>query len=292
MSAQLVPDHPAPRPRRRPGVPPGDADPVDHTAWDRPGRGVVWASAVSAGAGASVRILEPPLPYAAFARRIERYHAPYHRALQILLERRRKRFGYAVLLDAHSMPSSVGLDLVLGTLDGESAAEPLAAAAVEALRGSSALLSVKRDHPYRGGELVRRFGRPGEGLHAFQLEVSRRLYMDEQTYSLRPSSSDNLSDSVGKHSPARRRARELAELEARVRSLVRRLAEVGEVRHENAVTHARGGHFFRRTGIALRSLTTLADPCRMKNPKDTLPTPSAVSHGGSASDSGGKDTRP
>jgi hypothetical protein len=63
--------------------------------------------------------------------------------------------------------------------------------------------------------------------------------MDEQTYSLHATRSGTLSDSVGKNAPARRRARELAELEARVRSLVRRLAEVGDVRHENAVTHAR-----------------------------------------------------
>jgi N-formylglutamate amidohydrolase len=258
VPAQLVPDHPAPRPRRKPGEPSSApiADPRE--PWDRPGRGVVWASAVSSGAGASIRILEPPLPYRAFAHRIERYHAPYYAALSILLERRRRRFGYAVLLDAHSMPSSVGLDLVLGTLDGESASDELATAALAALQGDAgdggALLSVKRDHPYRGGELVRRFGRPAEGLHAFQLEVSRRLYMDEQTYSLHgmadPRVESNAAHTVGKPtpplddppgplpSPSRRRARELAELLRRVRCLVSRLAEVGDARHEGAVARA------------------------------------------------------
>jgi N-formylglutamate deformylase len=259
VPAQLVPDHPAPRPRRKPGEPSSDPSSNPFTdprePWDRPGRGVVWASAVSSGAGASIRILEPPLPYRAFAHRIERYHAPYYAALSILLERRRRRFGYAILLDAHSMPSSVGLDLVLGTLDGESASEDLATAALAALQADhedagAPLLSVKRDHPYRGGELVRRFGRPAEGLHAFQLEVSRRLYMDEQTYSLH----DRESDTVGKptpratahggpqpddNSPSRRRARELAELVRRVTCLVRRLAVVGESRHEGAVARTR-----------------------------------------------------
>lgn len=251
---QLVPDHPAPRPRRKPGEPSTEPITDPREPWDRPGRGVVWASAVSSGAGASIRILEPPLPYRAFAHRIERYHAPYYAALSVLLERRRRRFGYAILLDAHSMPSSVGLDLVLGTLDGESASEDLATAALAALTESSPeagtpLLSVKRDHPYRGGELVRRFGRPAEGFHAFQLEVSRRLYMDEQTYSLH----DRESDSVGKPTPrarpaidpndafepSRRRARELAELLRRVTCLVGRLATVGESRHEGAVARAR-----------------------------------------------------
>lgn len=186
VSRQLVPDHPSPKPRSRPGLNPA----ADAATWDRPGRGVVWASAVAAGAGASVRILQPPLPYTAFARRIERYHAPYYRALELLLQRRRERFGYAVLLDAHSMPGSVGIDLVLGTLDGASCSEDLAQAAMSTLQGEDgqreALLSVRRDSPYRGGEVVRRFGRPAQGFHALQLEVSRRLYMDEQTYSLRP----------------------------------------------------------------------------------------------------------
>ena len=253
---ELVPDHPAPRPRRKPGEPTSDPFHDPREPWDRPGRGVVWASAVSAGAGASIRILEPPLPYRAFAHRIERYHAPYYAALSILLERRRRRFGYAVLLDAHSMPSTVGLDLVLGTLDGESASEDLVTTALAALQAdreqpNAPLLSVKRDHPYRGGELVRRFGRPTEGLHAFQLEISRRLYMDEQTYSLQALEPPE-SDSVGKlrgasgrltsgsnpsDQAARRRARELAELLRRVTCLVRRLS-AGEPRHEGAVARA------------------------------------------------------
>ncbi|MEM6294891.1 MAG: N-formylglutamate amidohydrolase [Myxococcota bacterium] len=229
---QLVPDHPDPRPRQRPGSP-GGAPPV---AWDRPGRGVVWASAVTAGIG-TVRVLQPPLPYAAFADRIAKFHTPYYRALETLLQRRRERFGYAVLLDAHSMPGSVAADLVLGTLDAASCADPVATTAFDALRGGlpdrQALLSVRRDDPYRGGEIVRTFGRPSDGMHALQLEVSRRLYMDERVYRVFrwPSDIPALGDSraaAGGHgtvpAPNRRRGRELAELVRRVRSLVSTLA--------------------------------------------------------------------
>ncbi len=158
VARQLVPDHPTPRPRSRPGVVTGPA-PRD---WDRPGRGVVWASALTANRG-TTRILRPPMSLQAFESRIARFHRPYYRALELLLQRRRERFGYAVLLDAHSMPSTVGVDLVLGTLDGASCAEPIAAAAVEALGGAApmtsglagpsnrTLLSVRRDDPYQGG---------------------------------------------------------------------------------------------------------------------------------------------
>jgi N-formylglutamate amidohydrolase len=261
VSARLVPDHPAPRPRRRPGVVDGphavDEDPARGHRWDRPGRGVVWASAVGHTHGSSVRILDRPLRYPELQRRIEAFHEPYQRALEVLLERRRQRFGYAILLDAHSMPGTVGPDLVVGTLDGASCHERLRRLALEALslgrtQPGAPLLSVRLDDPYRGGETIRRFGRPEAGLHAFQLEVSRRLYMDEQTHELwthpaseyvgpetgTPSSGSGPVPRAdtraprrrGRHDPQgwrpapdRRRARELGELLRRIRCLVRRL---------------------------------------------------------------------
>src|SRR3546814_12031696 len=41
-------------------------------------------------------------------RRIDEVHRPYHAALARLLEEARGRFGVAVLLDCHSMPSRHG----------------------------------------------------------------------------------------------------------------------------------------------------------------------------------------
>lgn len=232
VAHQLVPDHPAPRARMKPGVP-GSPAPL---GWDRPGRGVVWASAMT-GTRETTRILTPPLSYADFESRIARFHRPYYKALEVLLQRRRERFGYAVLLDAHSMPGSVGVDLVLGTLEGTSCTEPIASSAMAALAGTPdrrSLLSVRRDDPYQGGEIVRTFGRPSEGVHALQLEVSRRLYMDERVYrvlnwpsDLRPLPSERGPQhprGTGLPPPNRRRGRELHELVLRVRSLVRALS--------------------------------------------------------------------
>ncbi|MBV1860317.1 MAG: N-formylglutamate amidohydrolase [Nannocystaceae bacterium] len=232
VALQLVPDHPAPRARMKPGVP-GSPAPL---GWDRPGRGVVWASAMT-GARGTTRILTPPLSYPAFESRLARFHRPYYRALEVLLQRRRERFGYAVLLDAHSMPGSVGVDLVLGTLEGTSCAEAVASTALGALAGTAdrrSLLSVRRDDPYQGGEIVRTFGRPSDGVHALQLEVSRRLYMDERVYrvlswpsDLRPLASQRgpqRPSGPGLQAPNRRRSRELHELVLRVRSLVRALS--------------------------------------------------------------------
>ncbi len=180
ISAVIVPDHPAPRPRRRPGLPfaAGDVDEGDPM---RPGRGVVWAQALG-----HVPLLAGPLRYPEFRARIEHFHEPYHRALEVLLERRRRRFGYAVLLDAHSMPGSVGVDLVLGTLAGTSCAPAIAELALDALGDAphGPRLRLRLNDPYHGGEVVRRCGRPADGVHALQLELSRGLYMDERTSTL------------------------------------------------------------------------------------------------------------
>ena len=251
VSRRIVPDHPAPRPRRSPGIVPTREEPEADRDAGRPGRGVVWAAAIG-----NVRLLNGPLPYARFRERIERFHAPYCRALEVLLERRRKRFGFAVLLDAHSMPSSVGVDLVLGTLAGQAcdrAFEQTAMKALQTGRGHDSSLRVTLNDPYLGGELVRRFGRPAEGLHALQLEVSRALYMDERRYRLYSTPPNNpgtkraedratngergvsLGASTAEHAtphrapipPDPRRARRLAELRQRVDALVRSLASLG-----------------------------------------------------------------
>ncbi len=254
VSRTIVPDHPAPRPRRNPGVAPVSEEPEADLDAGRPGRGVLWTSSIG-----NVRLLSDPLPYDQFRSRIERFHAPYYRALEVLLERRRQRFGYAILLDAHSMPSSVGPDLVLGTLAGRSCDAWIEHAALVALREGEdpSALRVTSNEPYRGGELVRCFGRPRDGLHALQLEVSRGIYMDERRYRLfeRPSASgtsdvpmratmddrDDLSlgsATAGPTStvtrthrasivPDTRRGHRLVQLHQRVNALVRCLATAG-----------------------------------------------------------------
>ena len=114
-------------------------------------------------------------------------------------------------------------------------ADAVAGAAWDALRGADdrrTLLSVRRDDPYQGGEIVRAFGRPADGVHALQLEVSRRLYMDERVYrvlhwpnDLRPLDATEASPSArgGTPAPDRRRARDLHELVERLRGVVRAL---------------------------------------------------------------------
>ena len=125
-------------------------------------------------------------------RRLAAYYRPYHAALSAELARLRERFGYAILLDAHSMPSrateklhsdspgSRRADIVPGDLLGHACGGWLSDATDAFWRSEG--YSVERNQPYRGGGITRRHGTPDRGVHAIQVELNRGLYMDEQSY--------------------------------------------------------------------------------------------------------------
>lgn len=130
------------------------------------------------------------LTFAEALARIDTCWRPYHEALSALLADTLHRFGYAVLLDCHSMPSIGGWgdrdrgrqrpDVVLGNRHGTSCAEAVIDTAHRTLQAAG--LRVVRNVPYAGGFNTQHYGRPGQGVHALQVEINRALYMDEQRY--------------------------------------------------------------------------------------------------------------
>jgi N-formylglutamate amidohydrolase len=119
-----------------------------------------------------------PIDRAELGRRIEQVHRPYHHALTEGLDQLRVRDGEALLLDCHSMPTraSAQADIVIGDRHGTSCSAWLSAEAARIVR--SAGFRAALNDPYAGGAIVGRHGRPGEGVHALQLEIDRSLYLD------------------------------------------------------------------------------------------------------------------
>jgi N-formylglutamate amidohydrolase len=123
------------------------------------------------------------LPIGTAFERIERLYAPFHSALAGLLESTRKRFGAAILIDCHSMPSaSMGQlggrpHFVLGDRFGASCDAKLTRFIRETLQRAGFEVHVNR--PYAGGFITEHYGSPGQGVHALQLEINRALYLDE-----------------------------------------------------------------------------------------------------------------
>jgi N-formylglutamate amidohydrolase len=152
--------------------------PVDPRAGPRTAR-------VAAGLGVIPRIVRDGveiygtrLPAREANFRIERFYLPYHAALAKLVAAARAQFGVAIVIDCHSMPPPAkGHDIVLGDCHGE-AASPALSREVQRLLGELGF-SVARNAPYAGGYTTSLYGRPGERVHAIQIEVSRSLYLDE-----------------------------------------------------------------------------------------------------------------
>jgi N-formylglutamate amidohydrolase len=148
---------------------------------------------VAGGLGTIARIVSEseeiyahPLEVGDALARIDAVYKPYHRALRQLVLDTRTEFGVVVLLDCHSMPSTVrGMhgrmrpDIVLGDRYGTSCASELTDFAARILSGLG--YSVSRNKPYAGGFITEHYGQPARGLHAMQIEFNRNLYMDERT---------------------------------------------------------------------------------------------------------------
>ena len=123
-------------------------------------------------------------------RRIVQFHQPYQRAVKRALDEAHQHFGGVWHLNAHSMPAVSGrvseegpgkprADFVLGDRDGTTCEPEFTALVAEALRSMG--YEVKLNDPYKGVELVRAFSDPKANRHSLQVEVNRRLYMDERT---------------------------------------------------------------------------------------------------------------
>ncbi|WP_269932352.1 N-formylglutamate amidohydrolase [Aminobacter sp. HY435] len=137
--------------------------------------------------GEGLDIYPGRLPLAEAVGRIESVYKPYHETLKRLVTRTHARFGYAVLIDCHSMPTSIRIgengarpDFIVGDRFGTSANPALSERAIGLLAAMG--YAVAHNRPYAGGFITEHYGRPARNLHALQIEINRGLYMDERTF--------------------------------------------------------------------------------------------------------------
>lgn len=129
--------------------------------------------------------------------RVAEYWQPYHDQVRTTLQTLREQHGYALLWDAHSIPSSVPSlfegelpVLNIGTWDGRSCAPALGDAVMSVAEQSSydAVLNGR----FKGGYITRHYGDPDNNIHAIQLELAQRAYMNERTLEFDRDKADKL----------------------------------------------------------------------------------------------------
>jgi N-formylglutamate deformylase len=117
--------------------------------------------------------------------RLQTWWQPYHNKLDQELARMKAQHGIALLFEAHSIRSRVPRlfegqlpDLCIGTATGGSCAASMLSA-VESVLAQQQDYSYVVDQRFKGGYITRAYGQPESGVHAVQLELSQRNYMEE-----------------------------------------------------------------------------------------------------------------
>jgi N-formylglutamate deformylase len=151
----------------------------------RLGKGLIWRTTDD-----GLPIYYRQLSVAEVQARIANCWQPYHTAVESAIGAAHAQHGYSIHINCHSMPAiasssatdfpgEVHADFVVGDRDCTTANRSLSALMCEYLRGLG--YSVAYNHPYKGVELVRRYSNPANQRHSIQLEINRKLYMDEGT---------------------------------------------------------------------------------------------------------------
>jgi N-formylglutamate deformylase len=152
------------------------------------GKGLIWRATDD-----GVPLYDRKLGVAEVERRIATCWQPYHAAVQHAIDTAHARHGYSIHINCHSMPAVAGshatefpgqahADFVLGNRDHSTSSAALLLFISKLLTHNG--YSVAMNHPYKGVELVRRYGQPALHRHSVQIEINRKLYMNEETLQL------------------------------------------------------------------------------------------------------------
>jgi N-formylglutamate deformylase len=170
---------------------------IDQQLLEQPWPGPILASdRARVGMGLVRRVCKPglamydrKLTVAEIQHRIAHYYQPYHHGVAKAIDLAFARFGAVWHINCHSMPSSTAprtpshawdrADFVLGDRDGTTCDAGFRLMVQSTLERMG--YDVRVNDPYKGVELVRRFGAPRQGRHSLQIEINRRLYMNEDT---------------------------------------------------------------------------------------------------------------
>jgi len=118
-------------------------------------------------------------------RRRQAFHAPYHDALEKAINRVRTLHGVAVLYDCHSIRSRIPYlfdgtlpDFNIGTNDGVTCDRTIERAVADGCGHAEGFSNVVNGR-FKGGWTTRHHGDPAAGVHAIQMELAQKNYMDE-----------------------------------------------------------------------------------------------------------------
>lgn len=150
-------------------------------------------------------LLKEPMTPATHEILVQKYFQPFHEGVaQLFSEFKAEGFSRVFHIDAHSMPS-------LGTQAHRDPGQPRPEVVVSDFLGKSssdvfknlvvssfekAGFQVGYNFPYIGGRVTQTYGHPEKGQESIQVELNRKLYMDEATKKLKPEKAQVVSQKI------------------------------------------------------------------------------------------------
>lgn len=121
-------------------------------------------------------------------KRFENVYDVYHKRLKQIVDKCKKKFGFCLLIDCHSMPSKIchimnetkQVDFCIGNLFGESCPEEVSQFLKNALEQGG--YRVEFNRPYSGAYITFNYCQPRQNLYTLHFEVNKSLYMTEDVY--------------------------------------------------------------------------------------------------------------
>ena len=158
--------------------------------FDKTARNMAGMGVIPRISGNGKEIYSKPIFAKDAIKRLESFYFPYHKHLYNLLLESKKRLGYAVLFDCHSMPSKLNLefsnskynndpDIILGDLNGTSCSSFLINEVKTIFEKHN--FFVTKNHPFSGGYITKQYGNPSDDIHVIQIEINKKLYMNENS---------------------------------------------------------------------------------------------------------------
>ena len=131
------------------------------------------------------------LPFSEARWRLLNFYFPYHKKIREIIIKTKNNYDKMVALDCHSMSSKLvndKTDIVISNGDNKSSSKELLALIEKSFNNYN--YNINTNDPFKGGFITTNYGNPKKNIHFLQIEINKKLYMDEKSMKLKK---DNFS---------------------------------------------------------------------------------------------------
>ncbi len=129
------------------------------------------------------------LPFSEAKWRLLNYYFPYHKKIREIIKATKNNYKKMVALDCHSMSSELvkdKIDIVVSNSDNKSSSKELLTLVKKSFKNYNYNINV--NNPFKGGFITTNYGNPKKNIHFLQIEINKKLYMNEKSMKLKKNS--------------------------------------------------------------------------------------------------------